>query len=138
MTSPSMAGTRSGCTIALFHYADGLIDTIMGFTAITISNIHFSHHNDVMLLRHNDDYLLDTGMQVTITFNCFREELVQRMPRYCQGYFNVVNNDFTSWEMYAIGSSANPTINSPGNRYIAPPILMLERRVFTKLSRSLL
>lgn len=32
----------------------------------------------------------------------------------------MVNNDFTAWEMYAIGGSANPTINSQGNRYTAP------------------
>jgi pectate lyase len=32
----------------------------------------------------------------------------------------VVNNDFTQWEMYAIGGSGNPTINSQGNRYTAP------------------
>lgn len=36
------------------------------------------------------------------------------------GYFHVVNNDYTHWEMYAIGGSANPTINSQGNRYLAP------------------
>jgi len=32
----------------------------------------------------------------------------------------VVNNDYTHWEMYAIGGSANPTINSQGNRFVAP------------------
>lgn len=32
----------------------------------------------------------------------------------------MVNNDYTHWEMYAIGGSANPTINSQGNRYNAP------------------
>jgi len=36
------------------------------------------------------------------------------------GYFHVVNNDYTHWEMYAIGGSANPTINSQGNRFVAP------------------
>lgn len=36
------------------------------------------------------------------------------------GYFHVVNNDYTHWEMYAIGGSANPTINSQGNRFLAP------------------
>ncbi|GAB2221477.1 hypothetical protein Droror1_Dr00012658, partial [Drosera rotundifolia] len=36
------------------------------------------------------------------------------------GYFHVVNNDYTHWEMYAIGGSASPTINSQGNRYLAP------------------
>ncbi|CAN1278753.1 Probable pectate lyase 15, partial [Linum perenne] len=46
--------------------------------------------------------------------------LIQRMPRCRHGYFHVVNNDYTHWEMYAIGGSANPTINSQGNRYNAP------------------
>lgn len=36
------------------------------------------------------------------------------------GYFHVVNNDYTQWGMYAIGGSANPTINSQGNRFYAP------------------
>nr|XP_018686504.1 PREDICTED: probable pectate lyase 12 isoform X2 [Musa acuminata subsp. malaccensis] len=99
---------------------DGLIDAIMGSTGITISNSYFSHHDEVMLLGHTDGYLPDSAMQVTIAFNRFGEQLVQRMPRCRRGYFHVVNNDFTSWEMYAIGGSANPTINSQGNRYIAP------------------
>ncbi|XP_068637231.1 probable pectate lyase 12 isoform X2 [Aristolochia californica] len=78
---------------SLSYCKDGLIDAIMGSTAITISNNYFSHHN---------------------------EALVQRMPRCRRGYIHVVNNDFTQWEMYAIGGSANPTINSQGNRYMAP------------------
>lgn len=45
---------------------------------------------------------------------------MQRMPRCRRGYIHVVNNDFTEWKMYAIGGSANPTINSQGNRYTAP------------------
>lgn len=32
----------------------------------------------------------------------------------------MVNNDYTHWEMYAIGGSAAPTINSQGNRFAAP------------------
>ncbi|PKA52782.1 putative pectate lyase 13 [Apostasia shenzhenica] len=106
------------CTLS--NCADGLIDAIMGSTAITVSNNLFSHHNKVMLLGHSDDYSPDSAMQVTIAFNRFGEKLVQRMPRCRHGYFHVVNNDFTGWEMYAIGGSANPTINSQGNRYIAP------------------
>lgn len=42
------------------------------------------------------------------------------MCRCRHGYFHVVNNDYTHWEMYAIGGSADPTINSQGNRYLAP------------------
>ncbi|KAM7526855.1 hypothetical protein LguiA_016757 [Lonicera macranthoides] len=104
----------------LSHCTDGLIDAIMGSTAITISNNYLSHHNEVMLLGHDDRYLPDTGMQITIAFNHFGEGLVQRMPRCRHGYFHVVNNDFTEWKMYAIGGSASPTINSQGNRYTAP------------------
>ncbi|GER35172.1 pectin lyase-like superfamily protein [Striga asiatica] len=104
----------------LSRCTDGLIDAIMGSTAITISNSYFSHHDEVMLLGHNDNYLPDSGMQVTIAFNHFGEGLVQRMPRCRRGYIHVVNNDFTEWQMYAIGGSASPTINSQGNRYTAP------------------
>ncbi|XP_057476294.1 probable pectate lyase 13 isoform X2 [Actinidia eriantha] len=105
---------------SLSYCTDGLIDAIMGSTAITISNSYFSHHDEVMLLGHDDKYLPDSGMQVTIAFNHFGEKLVQRMPRCRRGYIHVVNNDFSEWQMYAIGGSANPTINSQGNRYTAP------------------
>ncbi|CAH8352628.1 unnamed protein product [Eruca vesicaria subsp. sativa] len=105
---------------SLSHCTDGLIDVVLGSTAITISNNYFTHHDEVMLLGHDDKYVLDTGMQVTIAFNHFGQGLVQRMPRCRRGYIHVVNNDFTSWKMYAIGGSGNPTINSQGNRYIAP------------------
>ncbi|KAJ8547130.1 hypothetical protein K7X08_010716 [Anisodus acutangulus] len=105
---------------SLSHCADGLVDAIMGSTAITISNNHFAHHNEVMLLGHSDSYTRDKQMQVTIAYNHFGEGLIQRMPRCRHGYFHVVNNDYTHWEMYAIGGSANPTINSQGNRYLAP------------------
>ncbi|XP_047978986.1 probable pectate lyase 1 [Salvia hispanica] len=104
---------------SLAKCADGLVDVTMGSTAITISNNHFSHHNEVMLLGHSDSYMGDKGMQVTVAYNHFGEGLIQRMPRCRHGYFHVVNNDYTSWEMYAIGGSANPTINSQGNRFLA-------------------
>ncbi|KAK4441533.1 putative pectate lyase 8 [Sesamum alatum] len=105
---------------SLSSCSDGLIDAIMGSTAITISNNYFTHHNEVMLLGHSDSYIRDRVMQVTIAYNHFGQGLIQRMPRCRHGYFHVVNNDYTSWEMYAIGGSANPTINSQGNRYLAP------------------
>ena len=73
-----------------------------------------------MLLGHSDSYTKDKQMQVTIAYNHFGKGLIQRMPRCRHGYFHVVNNDYTHWEMYAIGGSANPTINSQGNRYAAP------------------
>ncbi|KAL1553188.1 pectate lyase [Salvia divinorum] len=90
------------CTLS--HYTDGLVDIIMGSTAITVSNNYFSDHNEVMLLGHDDKYLPDSGMQVTIALNRFGEGLVQRMPR----------------KMYAIGGSAGPTVNSEDNRFTAP------------------
>ncbi|XP_047307199.1 probable pectate lyase 5 [Impatiens glandulifera] len=105
---------------SLSRCTDGLIDAIMGSTAITISNCYFSNHDEVMLLGHDDRYFPDSGMQVTIAFNHFGKGLVQRMPRCRFGYIHVVNNDFTEWQMYAIGGSASPTINSQGNRYMAP------------------
>lgn len=105
---------------SLSYCTDGLIDAIMGSTGITISNNYFSHHDEVMLLGHDDGYSPDSAMQVTIAFNLFGEKLVQRMPRCRRGYIHVVNNEFRSWEMYAIGGSGGPTINSQGNRYIAP------------------
>eukprot|EP00253_Pinus_taeda_P000806 PITA_00806 len=106
--------------VSLSNCADGLIDAIMGSTAITISNSYFTHHNEVMLLGHSDSYTPDVKMQVTIAYNHFGEGLMQRMPRCRHGYFHVVNNDYTHWGMYAIGGSANPTINSQGNRFMAP------------------
>ncbi|KAH7521852.1 hypothetical protein FEM48_Zijuj07G0076000 [Ziziphus jujuba var. spinosa] len=105
---------------SLSNCADGLVDAVLGSTAITISNNHFTHHNEVILLGHSDSYTRDKQMQVTIAYNHFGEGLIQRMPRCRHGYFHVVNNDYTHWEMYAIGGSANPTINSQGNRYSAP------------------
>ncbi|KVI09719.1 AmbAllergen, partial [Cynara cardunculus var. scolymus] len=140
----SIAGSRNlwidHCSLS--HCTDGLIDAVLGSTAITISNSYFTHHNEVMLMGHDDGYMPDKGMQVktllcindlyisdmllllicvTFAFNHFGRGLIQRMPRCRHGYFHVVNNDFTEWKMYAIGGSANPTINSQGNRYIAPP-----------------
>ncbi|KAH0749718.1 hypothetical protein KY290_028950 [Solanum tuberosum] len=107
---------------SLSNCVDGLIDAIMGSTAITISNNYMTKHDKVMLLGHSDSHVQDKNMQVTIAFNHFGEGLVQRIPRCRHGYFHVVNNDYTHWEMYAIGGSANPTINSQGNRFLASDI----------------
>ncbi|XP_039061131.1 putative pectate lyase 21 [Hibiscus syriacus] len=105
------------CTLAKCY--DGLIDATYGSTSITISNNYMLHHNEVMLMGHSDEFLDDKNMQVTIAFNYFGEGLVQRMPRCRHGYFHIVNNVYVGWEMYAIGGSANPTINSEGNVFIA-------------------
>lgn len=106
------------CSLA--RCTDGLVDAIMGSTAITVSNSYFTEHDKVMLLGASDLYVADKAMQVTIAFNHFGEGCVQRMPRCRLGYFEIVNNDYTQWEMYAVGGSASPTINSKGNRYTAP------------------
>ncbi|KAM7525250.1 hypothetical protein LguiA_015152 [Lonicera macranthoides] len=36
------------------------------------------------------------------------------------GYAHVANNRYDEWQMYAIGGSANPTILSEGNYFMAP------------------
>ncbi|KAF3333480.1 putative pectate lyase 7 [Carex littledalei] len=92
--------------VSMSNCADGLIDVVQRSTAITISNGHYTRHNDVMLFGASDSYSDDQFMQVTLAFNHFGRGLVQRMPRYCSPSF---------------GGSKNPTIISQGNRYIAPP-----------------
>ncbi|XP_050375607.1 pectate lyase-like [Argentina anserina] len=106
--------------VSASNCADGLIDVIAGSTAITISNSHFTDHNDVMLFGSSDSFTKDEEMQITLAFNHFGQGLIQRMPRCRFGFFHVVNNDYTHWIMYAIGGSSHPTILSQGNRYIAP------------------
>jgi len=103
--------------VSLSKGADGLIDVIEGSTAITISNCKFNHHNDVMLLGAHENSANDAIMQVTVAFNRFGEGCIQRMPRVRWGYVHVVNNDYSHWELYAIGGSAHPTIISQGNRF---------------------
>ncbi|KAG8366303.1 hypothetical protein BUALT_Bualt17G0062300 [Buddleja alternifolia] len=105
--------------VSMSRATDGLIDVIEGSTAITISNCKFNHHNDVMLLGAHDSTSKDSIMQVTVAFNRFGAGLVQRMPRCRWGFFHVINNDYSRWEMYAIGGSAHPTIFSQGNRFKA-------------------
>uniref|UniRef100_A0A0A0KG16 Pectate lyase n=1 Tax=Cucumis sativus TaxID=3659 RepID=A0A0A0KG16_CUCSA len=87
--------------VSMSNCQDGLIDAIMGSTAITISNCHFTHHNERAIATQK-------------TKLC-------KMPRCRWGFFHVVNNDYTHWLMYAIGGSQHPTIVSQGNRFIAPP-----------------
>ncbi|URE48354.1 Pectate lyase [Musa troglodytarum] len=109
--------------VSMSNCMDGLIDAIEGSTAITISNGHFTQHNDVMLFGASDSFSGDAVMQITVAFNHFGKGLVQRMPRCRWGFVHVVNNDYTHWMMYAIGGSQHPTILSQGNRFIAPPTL---------------
>ncbi|XP_054778109.1 putative pectate lyase 2 [Prosopis cineraria] len=104
----------------LARCADGLIDIIHASTSITISNNYFTQHDKVMLLGHSDQYKEDKIMKVTIAVNHFASDLYERMPRIRFGYAHVVNNRYDGWKMYAIGGSADPTILSEGNYYIAP------------------
>ncbi|KAH7657408.1 Pectate lyase protein [Dioscorea alata] len=106
--------------VSMYNCMDGLIDAIMGSTAITISNSHFTRHNDCLLFGASDSFSGDAIMQITVAFNHFGKGLVQRMPRVRWGFVHVVNNDYTHWLMYAIGGSQHPTIISQGNRFIAP------------------
>lgn len=73
-----------------------------------------------MLLGATNEQVKDKHLQVTICFNHFGKRLIQRMPRVRFGFVHVVNNDYTHWNMYAIGGSQAPTILSQGNRFIAP------------------
>ncbi|XP_075519484.1 pectate lyase-like [Primulina tabacum] len=106
--------------VSMSNCDDGLIDAIEASTAITISNCHFTSHNEVMLFGASDSYSDDSIMQITLAFNHFGKGLVQRMPRARYGFVHIVNNDYTNWLMYAIGGSQHPTILSQGNRFIAP------------------
>ncbi|TYH47659.1 hypothetical protein ES332_D10G013200v1 [Gossypium tomentosum] len=99
---------------------DGLIDVIHASTSVTISNNYFTQHDKVMLLGHNDKFIADKVMKVTLVFNHFGEGLTERMPRVRIGYAHVANNKYDEWKMYAIGGSANPTIFSEGNNFVAP------------------
>ncbi|KAK7245889.1 hypothetical protein RIF29_40743 [Crotalaria pallida] len=103
----------------LARCTDGLIDVIHASTGVTISNNYFTQHDKVMLLGHNDEYSADRVMKVTVAFNRFASGLIQRMPRVRFGYAHVVNNQYDEWLMYAIGGSADPTIFSQGNYFIA-------------------
>ncbi|CAH9092449.1 unnamed protein product [Cuscuta epithymum] len=107
--------------VSMHNCADGIIDAVAGSTAITISNCHFTDHDKVLLFGANNQDPIDKVMQVTVAFNHFGKRLHQRMPRCRWGLFHIVNNDYTHWEMYAVGGSAGATIISQGNRYIAPP-----------------
>ncbi|CAN8266736.1 unnamed protein product [Cochlearia groenlandica] len=107
--------------VSMTNCSDGMIDAIMGSTAITISNSHFTDHREVMLFGGKNEDVIDKKMQITVAFNHFGKRLSQRMPRVRYGLVHVVNNDYTHWEMYAIGGNMNPTIISQGNRFIAPP-----------------
>ncbi|XP_031092870.1 pectate lyase-like [Ipomoea triloba] len=107
--------------VSMSNCVDGVIDAVQASTAITISNCHFTRHNEVLLFGASGSTKEDKVMQITLAFNHFGHGLVQRMPRVRYGFVHAVNNDYTHWLMYAIGGSHQPTILSQGNRFIAPP-----------------
>lgn len=66
----------------LYQCQDGLLDVTLGSTDITVSNNWFRDHDKVMLLGHDDAFLQDGNMRVTVAFNQFGPNCYQRMPRY--------------------------------------------------------
>ncbi|GLT72220.1 hypothetical protein SLA2020_441740 [Shorea laevis] len=104
----------------LYECEDGLLDVTRGSTNITISNKWFRYQNKVMLLGHDDGYMRDKNMKVTIMYNHFGPNCSQRMPRIRYGYAHVVNNLYQGWMQYAIGGRMNPSVKSQANLFIAP------------------
>ncbi|KAH1042718.1 putative pectate lyase 17 [Glycine max] len=73
-----------------------------------------------MLLGHDDGYVRDQNMKVTIVYNHFGPNCNQRMPRIRHGYAHVANNLYQGWVQYAIGGSMEPSLKSEANLFIAP------------------
>ncbi|KAK7359948.1 hypothetical protein VNO77_01917 [Canavalia gladiata] len=104
----------------LYDCQDGLLDVTRGSTNVTISNNWFREQNKVMLLGHDDGYVRDKNMKVTVVYNYFGPNCHQRMPRIRHGYAHVVNNLYMGWVQYAIGGSMEPSLKSEANLFIAP------------------
>ncbi|KAL5571063.1 hypothetical protein UlMin_020660 [Ulmus minor] len=103
----------------LYQCQDGLLDVTRGSTDITVSNNWFRDQDKVMLLGHDDGYLGDKNMKVTVVYNHFGPNCNQRMPRVRFGYAHVVNNLYQKWAQYAIGGSMNPSVKSEANLFVA-------------------
>ncbi|CAJ2635530.1 unnamed protein product [Trifolium pratense] len=104
----------------LYDCQDGLLDVTRGSTDITISNNWFREQNKVMLLGHDDGFVRDKNMKVTVVYNYFGPNCNQRMPRIRHGYAHVANNLYMGWVQYAIGGSMEPSLKSQSNLFIAP------------------
>ncbi|KAK7367460.1 hypothetical protein VNO80_09472 [Phaseolus coccineus] len=104
----------------LYNCQDGLLDVTRGSTDVTISSNWFRNQDKVMLLGHDDGYLRDQNMKVTVVYNHFGPNCNQRMPRIRHGYAHVVNNLYLGWVQYAIGGSMRPSLKSEANLFIAP------------------
>ncbi|XP_022137719.1 putative pectate lyase 2 isoform X2 [Momordica charantia] len=103
----------------LYRCEDGLLDVTRGSTDITISNNWFRDQDKVILLGHDDGYVRDRRMKVTVVYNHFGPNCNQRMPRIRYGYAHVANNMYQGWTQYAIGGSMNPSVKSEANLFIA-------------------
>ncbi|KAI9113469.1 hypothetical protein K1719_015396 [Acacia pycnantha] len=104
----------------LYRCADGLLDVTRGSTDVTVSDNWFRDQDKVMLLGHDDGYLRDQNMKVTVVYNHFGPNCNQRMPRLRHGYAHVANNLYQGWMQYAIGGSMEPSLKSEANLFIAP------------------
>ncbi|KAK7380830.1 hypothetical protein VNO78_33349 [Psophocarpus tetragonolobus] len=78
------------------------------------------NQDKVMLLGHDDGYVRDQNMKVTVVYNHFGPNFNQRMPRIRHGYAHVANNLYQGWLQYAIGGSMKPSLKSEANLFIAP------------------
>ncbi|XP_057449442.1 probable pectate lyase 4 [Lotus japonicus] len=104
----------------LYDCEDGLLDVTRGSTNVTVSNNWFRDQDKVMLLGHDDGYVRDQDMKVTVVYNHFGPNCNQRMPRIRYGYAHVANNFYQGWLQYAIGGSTEPSLKSEANLFIAP------------------
>ncbi|XP_057443661.1 probable pectate lyase 4 [Lotus japonicus] len=104
----------------LYDCEDGLLDVTRGSTNVTVSNNWFRDQDKVMLLGHDDGYVRDQNMKVTVVYNHFGPNCNQRMPRIRYGYAHVANNLYQGWLQYAIGGSMEPSLKSEANLFIAP------------------
>lgn len=73
-----------------------------------------------LLFGASDKDSKDKIIRVTVAYNHFGKNLTQRMPSIRWGFAHVVNNDYTHWQMYAIGGADGATIISQGNKFRAP------------------
>ncbi|XP_058781962.1 probable pectate lyase 4 [Vicia villosa] len=106
----------------LYDCEDGLLDVTRGSSNVTISNNWFREQDKVMLLGHDDGYVRDKNMKVTVVYNYFGPNCNQRMPRIRHGYAHVANNLYLGWVQYAIGGSMGPSLKSESNLFIAPKV----------------
>ncbi|XP_014500499.2 pectate lyase 1-like [Vigna radiata var. radiata] len=106
----------------LYDCQDGLLDVTRGSTNVTISNNWFKNQDKVILLGHDDGYVRDKNMKVTMVYNHFGPNCNQRMPRIRHGYAHVANNFYQGWLQYAIGGSMEPSLKSEANLFVAPTI----------------